>query len=377
MDKITKNQLIPLQRPFLGEEELIAVGKVFESRWLGMGDMVRQFEEKIGKYLGAKNVIAVNTGTSALHIALDAIGLKPRDEVIVPSLTFVSSIQSIRASGANPVFCEVLPNTLNMDISDVYKKINKRTKVIMPVHYGGAACDMDSLLKIARKYKLRVVEDAAHAFGSTYKSRKIGSFGDITCFSFDPIKNITCGEGGAVVTNDNNLAKLIVKKRILGISNDTWTRYKGLRNYLYTVVDHGHRYHMSDINAAIGLEQLKKINKFKSRKKAIVRAYNKSFKNIKGLFLLETDLSETFPFFYVVRVLNNKRDKLIAYLKEEGILTGVHYIPNHTQPLYKNFHIQLPITEQLFKEILTLPLFVEMAKEQLNRVIYSVRQFFK
>lgn len=369
--------IISLQRPSLGEEELAAVSKVFESRWLGMGAMTKQFEEKIGKYLGAKNVIAVNTGTSALHIALDAIGLKPGDEVIVPSLTFVSSIQAIRACGGNPVFCEVLPNNLNMDISDVLKKINKHTKAIMPVHYGGVSCDMDSLMKIARKYKLRIVEDAAHAFGSTYKGRKIGSFGDITCFSFDPIKNITCGEGGAVVTSDDKLAKIIIRKRILGISNDTWTRYKGLRNYHYTVVDHGHRYHMSDINAAIGLEQLKKINKFKSRKKAIAKEYNKAFKNIDGLHILENNLHETFPFFYVVRIVNNKRDKLIAFLKEEGILTGVHYIPNHIQPLYKNFYTKLPVTEQLFNEILTLPLFVDMTEEQLDRVIESVRKFFK
>ena len=185
--------MLPVSRPSIGQEELKEIEKVFSTGWLGLGSTVFDFENKLKEFLGAKNVLAVNTGTTALHIALDAFGIKDGDEVILPSLTFCASIQVVTALGARPVFCEIYPDNLNMDVSDVKKKITKKTKAIMPVHYCGQACDMDALMDIGRNSNIAIIEDAAHAFGSSYKGKKIGSFGDATCFSFDPIKNLTCG----------------------------------------------------------------------------------------------------------------------------------------------------------------------------------------
>ena len=195
--------MIPVHRPYLGEDELRAIARVLESRWVGMGAVTREFEEKLREYLGARHVIAVSSGSAALHVALHALDLQPGDEVIVPSLTFVASVQAIVAVGATPVFCEICADTLNMDMSDALGRVTARTKVIMPVHYGGVACDMNELLPAARDREIRVVEDAAHAIGSAYQNRRVGTLGDITCFSFDAIKNITCAGGGAVTTDQD------------------------------------------------------------------------------------------------------------------------------------------------------------------------------
>ena len=335
---------IPLQRPYLGQEELDAVAKVFESRWLGMGAATKEFEDKLRSFLDVPHVIAVNTGTSALHIALDACGIGPGDQVIVPSLTFAASIQVITSCGAQPVFCDVQIDTFNMDPADVEKKISPRTRAIMPVHFGGLACDMDRLLDVAKTNNVLVIEDAAHAFGSTYKGRNIGTLGNVTCFSFDPIKNITCGEGGAVVTASDDIAARVIHKRILGIDQDTWSRYRHERSWFYEVVTPGYRYHMSNINAAIVLEQLKRLQAFRAKKTAIVHQYDQAFRDVQGIALLRHDLDETFPFFYVLRVLDGRRDELMDHLKEKDIASGVHYIPNHLQPLYADFRVPLPIT---------------------------------
>lgn len=358
-------------------EELEAVKKVFDTGWLGLGSTVFEFENKLKEYLNAKNVIAVNTGTTALHIALDAFDIKEGDEVIVPSLTFCASIQVITALKAHPVFCEIDSNTLNMDIEDVIRRITPKTKAIMPVHYCGNACDMDALLKIGKEHKVYIIEDAAHAFGSSYKDKKIGSFGDATCFSFDPIKNITCGEGGAVVLADDTIAEEIRRKRILGIDKDTWHRYKNERSWFYEVITQGYRYHMSNINAAIGLAQLRKLSKFIERRKHIVELYNKQFKDLESLRLLEWNLDEAVPFTYIVRVLDGKRDEIMDFLKDKGVGTGIHYIANHIQPYFSQYAKPLPITERIWEEILTLPLYYDMTDSDVDLVIKSVTAFFK
>ena len=368
--------MIPVQRPYLGQEELEAVGRVFDTRWLGMGSTVKEFEEQLQRFLGVKHVIAVNTGTSALHVALDALGLGVGDEVIVPSLTFVASVQAIAVCGATPVFCDIREDTLNMDVADAAQRVTSRTKAVMPVHYGGQACDMDRVLEIARQNGLRVVEDAAHAFGSTYKGQKIGTLSDITCFSFDPIKNITCGEGGAVVTADDGLAEKIVLKRILGIDKDTWSRYQNKRSWFYDVVTLGYRYHMSNINAAIGLAQLERFDAFRQRKREIARRYDEAWRDVDGLELVSHNIDEMCPFFYVARVKSERRDDLIGYLKENGVGAGVHYIPNHLHPFFAEYRTELPVTERVGQEIITLPLYYEMSDEDIDLVIRLVREFF-
>jgi len=372
-----ESQVIPLAKPSIGEEELSEVKKTFASAWLGMGSAVFEFEKQLAQYLGAENVIAVNTGTSALHIALDAFGIKKGDEVIVPSLTFIGTIQAIIACGATPVFCDVDEDTLNIDVGDLAKRITGRLKAIMPVHYGGLPCEMDGLLKIAKDRGILVIEDAAHAFGSTYKGRKIGTFGDATCFSFDPIKNITCGEGGAVAVKDSQAAQNIIKKRILGIDKDTWHRYKEERSWFYEVVTPGFRYHMSNINASIGLAQLKKLDKFLEKKRGIVKKYDEAFRNLPELELLYRNYEETAPFNYVIKIKDGRRDEFLEYLNRNGVGAGINYIPNHLQPLFKDFKTRLPVTERVAKEIISLPLYFDMFDQDIDTVIDKVRLFFK
>jgi perosamine synthetase len=367
--------MIPVSRPSIGDEELKRVKNVFNTGWLGMGSEVFEFEEELKRYLEVKNVIAVNSGTNALHLALESLGVEVGDEVIVPSLTFAASVQAIISSGAKPVFCEVKENDLNIDVNDVKKRISSRTKAIMPVHYCGKACDMDILLELGGKHKIKIIEDAAHAFGSSYRGKKIGNFGDAACFSFDPIKNITTGEGGAVALKDDEAAEKIRRKRILGIDKDTWHRYKNQRTWFYEVVEKGYRYHMSNINAAIGLVQLKKINLFVNRKRHIAVKYDNYFSALKGIKILTNDHEYAAQFCYIIRVLNGKRDKLMSYLKEKGIGSGVHYIPNHLQPFFKKFRTRLAVTEKLGEEILTLPLFYDMTDEDVDQVINAVKEF--
>ena len=366
--------MIPVQRPSIGKEELAAVEKVFESGWLGMGSVVKEFEDAIASFLGVRHVVATNTGTTALHLALESIGLKPGDEVIVPSLTYVATVQAITATGATPVFCDVEEDTLNMDLSDVECKITDKTKAIVPVHYRGMPCDMDRLLKLADESDLRVVEDAAHAFGSHYKGKKIGSFGDLTCFSFDPVKNVTCGEGGAVTTQKTEFVDLLQRKRILGIDRDTWSRYHDKRSWFYDVTARGYRYHMSNINAAIGLVQLKKYDKMNARKIAITKIYDREFASLEKFELLRTDYDGLSLFIYIIKVREN-RERLMKFLEERGIATGIHYIPCHLFSFYKRKGVKLPVTEKVYKQILTIPLFPDMTDEQVKRVISAIKEW--
>ncbi|MFA6142102.1 MAG: DegT/DnrJ/EryC1/StrS family aminotransferase [Candidatus Omnitrophota bacterium] len=368
---------IPCAKPYLDAKELACVRRVFDTGWLGMGSVVHEFEEALKNYLGVRNVIAVNTGTSALHIALESYGIGAGDEVIVPSLTFVATAHAVSMCGAKAIFCDVDEDTLNIDIDDAAGKITKNTRAILPVHYSGLPCDMDALLNLAQDKHMHVIEDAAHAFGSAYKGKKIGSFGDAACFSFDPIKVITCGEGGAVATNDDDLARIIIRKRILGIDKDTWSRYKHKRSWFYEVKELGYRYHMSNMNAAIGLEQLGKIDIFLDRRREIAAMYDKGLKRIGGIGLIEKDYRKIAPFNYIVKIKDRRRVLLMAYLKRRGIETGVHYLPNHMQPFYKAASGKLPVTEKVALQILTLPLYYGMSDEDATRIISSIKNFFK
>lgn len=368
--------MIPLSRPDVGKEELKKIEEVLNTRWLGMGSFVYEFEKRIQSYIGVKNAIAVNTGTTAIHMALASLSIGRGDEVIVPSLTFAGSIQPIINLGAKPVFCEVEEDTLNIDTSDAERRITAKTKAIIAVHYGGLACDMDSLLRIAKKRKLYIVEDAAHAFGSAYGGKKIGSFGDLACFSFDPIKNLTCGEGGCVTTNSSKMAETLRRKRLLGISKDTWMRYKHKRSWSYEVVTEGYRYHMSNINAAIGLAQFDKFEKFMIKKRSIIRRYDEALEGIDGISLLRRDYEAMSPFNYTIKI-KDRRDEFIKHMEKGGISVGVNYIPNHTQPFFKKFSSRLPVTEMLGEQIASIPLYSEMTDDDIKTVIKAAKGFEK
>lgn len=366
---------IPVSKPTLGADELAAVKEVFDSGWLGMGSTVFAFEKALEAYLGGGRVVAVCTGTAALHLALEAEGIGPGDEVIMPSMTFAATPQAVLATGATPVFCEINEETLNIDVDDAERRITPRTRCIIPVHYGGRPCDMNRLLELCDRRGLRLIEDAAHAIGSQSGGRLIGSFGHATCFSFDPIKTITCGEGGAVVVHDEKVYERLIQKRILGIDKDTWHRYQNKRSWFYEVVTPGFRYHMSNISAAVGLVQLKKIDQFIVARREIVRQYNTALSAMPGLRLLDHDLSETAPFCYIVRVLGGRRDELLDYLGKQGIGAGVHYIPNHIQPLFSD-GTSLPVTERAYTEILSLPLYSSLTPDEARQVIGGMEAFF-
>ena len=371
--------MIPVSKPSIGAEELKAIEPVFKSGWLGMGSVVKEFEDAIAAFIGGEPlsyVVAVNTGTTAMHIALSALGVDAGDEVIIPSLTFVATAQIVTATGATPVFCDIEEDTLNINVNNLEGCITKKTKAIIPVHYRGFPCSMSAILNIARNNNIIVVEDAAHAFGSFYQGKKIGSFGDITCFSFDPIKTITCGEGGVVITRDKKIYESVVRKRILGIDKDTWSRYKNERSWSYDVIEQGYRYHMSNINAAIGLVQIKKFEQLNKRKIDIAKRYDEEFAHMEGLSLLRTGYEDIGLFTYIIKV-KNRRDELMAHLKENGIGSGIHYTPVHHFTYYKNFlRNPLPATDKVYEQILTLPLYPDMTDEEAGLVIKGIQSFF-
>lgn len=366
--------MIKVSRGCLGEEELAAVKEAFEYGYFGLAYKVLEFEDALKTYLGAKHVVATCNGTSALHLAIDTLGIGIGDEVIVPSLTYIGSFQAISATGATPVPCDVYPDTLLINIDDVRERITPKTKAIMPIHYAGNPCDIDALITIIKEFNLRLVEDAAHAFGSIYKGQKIGGIGDMICFSFDSIKNITCGEGGAIIFQSEELAEQAKQKRLLGIDRKSHTSTWKERSWFYQVKSQGFRYHMSNINAAIGVEQLKKVDSFIARRRDICRRYDAAFQDILGVKSLPINYTEVAPHIYVIRVKNGYRDGLMAYLKDCDIETGINYVPNHLHPLYATDRVNLPHTEQALEEILTLPLHFGLSDDDVETVIKAVIQ---
>lgn len=368
--------MIKVSRGCLGDDELARVRQVFDAGYFGHSATVLEFEAALKQHLGAAHVVTTNTGTSALHLALDVLGVGKGDEVIVPSLTFVASFQAIDATGATPVPCDVAPDTLLIDLADAERRITPRTKAVMPVHYCGNPCDMDAVQRMATNHRIRVVEDAAHAFGSTYKGRAIGSFGDVTCFSFDSIKNITCGEGGAIACSEARLADLLRRKRTLGINRDVNSEApEKSRPWRFEVSTSGFRYHMSGINAAIGLAQLNKVGAFIARRREICRRYEAAFRGLDGLQTLRVNYDESAPHIYVVRVKHGRRDSLMQFLRESEIETGINYIPNHLHPFFRRPGSALPETERAYEEILTLPLHCALSDADVEAVIGRVLNF--
>jgi dTDP-4-amino-4,6-dideoxygalactose transaminase len=368
---------VPIHRPFVGEEEAEAVRRVLASRWLGMGAVTRSFEERLEQYLGARHVVAVSSCSAALHLALAACELQPDDEVILPSLTFAACPQAVLAAGGRPVFCDVTPETLSLDVDDVARRITPRTRAIMPVHYGGFACPMDDVLALAGNAGARVVEDAAHAFGSAYRGQMVGTLGDLTCFSFDPVKNVTCGEGGAVATDDDDLAQRVRLGRNLGISRDSWVRRDAPRSWAYNVVASGFRYHMSDVHAAIGLVQLDRVDEVKERKRQLVRLYVEGLHGVDGVEPVIGDVDSAFPFLFAVRVPVKRRDALLDFLLSRGVHAWVHFLPNHLEPVFAGFREALPVTERVAREVMSLPLYYELSDGDVERVCDFIRAFFE
>jgi len=346
---------IRLSKSVIGQEEIDAVTDVLKNEYLGMGTYVQKFESELSGFFGRDATLA-NTGTAALHLAVQCAGIGPGDEVLVQSLTYVACFQAIRATGAKPVACEVIPETLTIDIKDAEKKLNSRTRAIMPVHYAGNAGNLEAIYEFAKKHNLRVIEDASHAFGTIYKGKLIGSFGDICCFSFDGIKNITSGEGGVIITDDACVQRLLKDARLLSVENDTESRFKGTRSWDFDVKCQGWRYHMSNIMAAIGSAQLAKFPIFKEKRQKLAKIYQKELQNI--VELIHCNYDEVVPHILVIRVDPVKRDMLKKVLVDHGVATGMHYKPNHLLSLFsKNQdNYTLKQTDYIYSQLITLPL---------------------
>jgi dTDP-4-amino-4,6-dideoxygalactose transaminase len=368
-----------ISKSILGKEEADAIKiLLLEDGYLGMGSEVGKFENEIANYLGVKasNVVCVNTGTSALHLAVESIS-EPGDEILVPSLTFLSSFQAISGARTTPVSCEVYDDTLTIDLEDAANRVTSKTKAIMSVHYASNPANLKELYMFANKYKLRVIEDAAHAFGCTKNGEKIGSFGDIICFSFDGIKNITSGEGGAIVTSDEKVLSIVKDARLLAIENDSDKRYLGQRSWDFDVKRQGYRYHMSNIFAAIGRVQLSKLdNEFAPKRIALANKYYKLLAHNKGLQLqfIEKNL-KIVPHIMPIRVLMGKRDDLKSALEQIGVPTGIHYKPNHLLSYYGGGNLSLPRTEKIYNELLTLPLHPEITEDEVEQICNLINSY--
>ena len=367
--------LIPIFRPFYDEAEVRAVAEVFKSGWIGLGPKTAEFEQRFAAYIGVPHAVAVNSASAALHLALKILNLAG-GEVITTSLTFVSTNHAILYNGAVPVFADVEPDTLNIDVQSIARNITSRTRAIMVVHYGGHACDMEPIMTLAKEHDLAVVEDAAHGCGGTYKGRSLGSIGTIGAFSFHAVKNLATGDGGMITVSDPGLDKRLRRLRWVGIDKDTWNRSEVDQKYswYYTVTELGFKYHMNDINAAIGLVQLGKLERSNARRREIVHYYNDRFADLGWLELpVEKSYTCSAHHNYVVKL--ERRDDLIAHLQKQRISAGVHYFPNHLYSLYRQFRADVPVTERVWRRLVTLPLYPGMTDNDVERVVDAVRGF--
>lgn len=372
--------MLRLSRSIVGRAEADALARVLlEDGYLGMGGEVQAFERELADYLGvpAGHVSCVNSGTAAVHLALAAV-LRPGDEVLVQSLTFVATFQAIGAAGGVAVPCEVRPETVTLDVDDARRRLTSRTRAVVPVHYASNPANLDEVYAFAREYGLRVIEDAAHAFGCTYNGRRVGSFGDIVCFSFDGIKNITTGEGGAIITADATVGQIVRDARLLGVEKDTEKRYRNERSWEFDVSRQGWRYHMSNLFAALGRVQLRRLDaEFAPRRVALARRYRDRLDGKRGVRLFETKLGPVVPHIQPVRVLDGRRDGLFAALQTAGIQVGIHYKPNHLLTLYGSGAVSLPITEQLYGELLSLPLHPGLDISDVDHVCDTIDAFLR
>jgi dTDP-4-amino-4,6-dideoxygalactose transaminase len=348
-----------------GKEEEKVVLEVLKSGFWASGagiGKVNEFEKKFNSYIGSKNCIAVNSGTAALHLALSLVDLKNK-EVILPSLSFVSTAHSIIYNGGNPVFVDIEPKTLCIDPVEIEKVITKNTKIILPVHFGGASCNLKEISKICKKNKILLIEDAAHAAGATYNKKKIGIHGDAVCFSFHPVKNLAMPTGGAITLNKyfNSMSEKILKSR-------RWCGITNRKGVDYNVKEKGWNFYMNEFSAAIGLVQLSKLDKLNKYRKKIAKRYaNEILINNKMPF------DDEYAYhIYWIRVKNRK--EFIRKMSLEGIETGIHYKPIHKMTLYSQ-NKKLPITEQIGREIVSIPMHPNLNEKDVGRIIKNVNKF--
>lgn len=362
-------------RSVVGDQELAAVARVITDGFLGMGTEVQAFEQELCAFFGGeREVVCVSTCTAALQLALQGCDIGVGDEVLAPTITFVATFQAISATGATAVPCEVNPENGFIDLDDAERRITDRTRAIMPVHLYGHTGDLDGVYRLAERHGLRVIEDAAQAFGTTYQNYRIGARGDIVCFSFDGVKQITSGEGGALITSDTAVANRARDARLLGVERDTEKRFANERSWEFDVVEQGFRYHMSNILAAIGRVQLTRFaGEFQPKRAAIARRYAELLRGTDGLRLIDVDYDTVVPWSFAIFIANGRRDAVRQALLQDNIECGIQYKPNHLLTRYGAGSVRLPVSELFSEEQLSLPLHPLLTEEEQDRVVAIVR----
>lgn len=371
---------VPLSDLDLGQEEIEAVVRVLESKWLTMGQVTQEFERRFASYLGVKHAFAVSSGTTALHLAYAALGLSQGDEVILPSLTFVATANAVLYTNAKPVFADITAlDDLNISPADIERKITPQAKAIVVVHYGGFPCHMESITALAQRYGLFVIEDAAHAPGAQFDGRKAGTFGDVACFSFFSNKNLVVGEGGMVVTNRDDLAEKIRVQRSHGMTTLTWDRHRG-HAHSYDVVDLGYNYRIDEMRAALGLVQLSKLERNNLRRQRIAKQYRQALRDAPGVFVPFGDHPGVSAYHLFAILLDDSasRKEFMAQMRGQGVQTSIHYPPIHEFTYYRKlFGDQvgtLPLTEAVGRREVTLPLYPTMTSRSLHHVIQAIQK---
>ncbi|KKS34905.1 MAG: UDP-4-keto-6-deoxy-N-acetylglucosamine 4-aminotransferase [Parcubacteria group bacterium GW2011_GWC2_42_12] len=365
--------MIPYGHQNIDQEDIREVITALKSDWLTQGPRVLQFEKALAKYCGAKYAVAVSSGTAALHLAYLAAGLKEGDEVITTPNTFVATTNMLLAVGAKPVFCDIRLDTYNFDETKIEKLITKRTKAIAPVHFGGQPCALAEIQRIAKKHKLLVIEDACHALGASYKNKKIGGLSDMSVFSFHPVKSITTGEGGAVLTNNKKFYDQLILLRSHGIHKD--------ENGANVMTGLGYNYRITDFQAALGLSQLKKLDKFMKQRRQIVRWYRRYLRDEKSI-ILPLELADCLSSWhlYVIRT-KNKADRplLRQYLLKHGVGVNFHYPAVYSQPYYQNHGyrgLKLPAEEVYHSSCITLPCFPRLKEPEIKFICKNIKEYF-
>lgn len=366
---------IPVFKPLIEAAEIAAAVESLELGWLGMGSYVGRFEDAIRAYIDApdRHVVAVNTGHSALHLALLIAGIGPGDEVVTPSFNNISDFQAIRAVGAEPVFCDIDDETLCIDVAKAEELIGPRTKAVIAMDYGLHICDHQAVAELAGRRGVRVIHDAAHSFGSTYRGRPVGGFSDMTMLSFDPVKTVTAIDGGALIVRTEEEADRLRRMRLLGMGQSHNVMYQNRRAWTYDVEHQGFRYHLPNLHAAVGLAQLAKIDRIIQTRREAVRHYQSRLSNLPELRLPRANLEEAVPFLYYVRVPNSAQQEFRDRMAELGVDTGVHWQPGHWFSLLKDHRRgDLSVTERVGREIVTLPLHSDMPIETIDKVCNAV-----
>lgn len=369
-------KMIPYGRQTIEEDDIQAVVDVLRSDYLTTGPKIAEFEKMVADYVGAKYAVAISNGTSALHAACFAAGIQPGDEVITTPLTFAASANCVLYCGGTPVFADVDPKTYNIDPEDIRRKITDKTKAIIAVHLAGQPCDMDEIHKIAKEHDLLVIEDGAHALGSVYKGKKVGTLSDMTTFSFHPVKPITTGEGGMIVTDNEQFYQKMRLFRSHGITREENLMTRNDGPWFYQQLDLGYNYRITDIQCALGCSQMKKLDRFLARRKQIVARYNEAFADCENIITpYQLPETESGWHLYIVQVKNCDRRKVFEALKEQGIAVNVHYIPVYMHPYYQEHgykDVHCKNAEEIYSHIITLPLYPALTEEQQKFVIEKI-----